>query len=80
MAKNEIISDGLVDVYIPRTEAKGEEQVVIGINGVNTLIPRGVRVRVKPEVAEELRRSEAARDAMYVRKEAKIREAEQGKR
>ncbi len=81
MAKNEIKieDDGLVEVYIPRSGPNDEEQIVIGLNGVNTIIPKGLRVRVKPAVAEELNRSMAAKDLMYARKEAKIREAAEGK-
>ena len=69
------VNDGLEEVYIPRSGTGEEEQLVIGINGVNTVIPKGMRVRVKPEVAEEVRRSQAAKDQMYRRKEELIRQA-----
>lgn len=80
MAKSEIINDGLEEVYIPRGGPNEDEQLVIGVNGVNTIIPKGIRVRVKPEVAQELHRSMAAKDLMYARKEQKIREAQEGKK
>lgn len=71
------VNDGLEEVYIPRSGTGEEEQLVIGINGVNTVIPKGMRVRVKPEVAEEVRRSQAAKDQMYRRKEELIRQAQE---
>ncbi len=79
MAKNTVIDDGLVEVYIPRSGPGEEEQLVIGINGENTVIPKGQRVRVKPWVAREIERSQVAKDNMYSRKEQKIREAAAGK-
>ncbi|MBR5342600.1 MAG: hypothetical protein IK149_01740 [Oscillospiraceae bacterium] len=79
MAKTNTIDDGLIEVYIPRSGPGEEEQLVIGINGENTVIPKGQRVRVKPWVAEEIFRSQEAKDTMYSRKEEKIREAAAGK-
>ncbi len=75
--KKAVVDDGLEEIYIPRSGTGEEEQLVIGINGVNTVIPKGIRVRVKPEVAEEVRRSQAAKDLMYRRKEEMIRQAQE---
>ncbi len=75
--KKDVVDDGLEEIYIPRSGTGEEEQLVIGINGVNTVIPKGIRVRVKPEVAEEVRRSQAAKDLMYRRKEEMIRQAQE---
>ncbi len=75
--KKAVVDDGLEEIYIPRSGTGEEEQLVIGINGVNTVIPKGIRVRVKPEVAEEVRRSQAAKDLMYRRQEEMIRQAQE---
>lgn len=75
--KKDTFDDGLEEIYIPRSGHGEEEQLVIGINGVNTVIPKGMRVRVKPEVAEEVRRSQAANDQMYRNKEELIRQAQE---
>lgn len=66
--------DGKVELYIPRTSQRGEQQVMIGINGKNWIIPKGQRVRVPPFVKEEYERSVAAADVMYQRREELIHE------
>lgn len=76
-SKKDTVDDGLVELYIPRSGIGDEEQLVIGVNGENTVIPKGMRVRVKPEVAEEVFRSQAAKDDMYRRKEDLIRQAQE---
>lgn len=76
--KNKPVDDGKVEVFIPRGGIGTEEQLLIGINGVMTIIPKGQRVRVSPEVAEEVNRSIAAEEAMYRNKEEAIREAAKG--
>ena len=73
--KIEAVDDGKEEVYIPRGGAGTEEQLVVGINGVLTIIPKGVRVRVPGPVAEEVRRATAAQDAADRRKLQIIEEA-----
>ena len=69
------VDDGKEEVYIPRSGAGTEEQLVIGVNGVLTIIPKGVRVRVPGPVAEEVRRATEAQAAADRRKLQIIEEA-----
>lgn len=57
------------EILIPRSGPKTEQQLMIGINGVNYVIPKGQRVSVPRFVAEEIRRSMAASDKMFKNKE-----------
>lgn len=68
------VDDGKVELYIERSGPRTEQQVMIGVNGVNFIIPKGKRVRVPKYVADEYHRSVAARDVMYERKEELIQE------
>lgn len=61
-AKKETIS-------LPRARMGEEENFFVGINGVNYLIPKGKANDVAPEVAEEIRRAQAADDRMHDRAE-----------
>ena len=49
-----------VEVFLPKTPGRDEPDVFVGINGVSYLIPRGKKVFVPKEVAEELNRSQEA--------------------
>ena len=53
---------GRVELRIPRSGADDEPNVFISVNGKNWLIPKGKAVYVPPEVAEEYRRSEEAKE------------------
>lgn len=76
--KQKPVDDGKVEVFVPRSGTGTEEQLLIGINGVMTIIPKGQRVRVSPAVAEEVERSIAAEERMYRNKEDAIRLAAEG--
>lgn len=52
--------DGRVEVFVPRGRKNEEPNVLIGINGVNYLLPKGKTSVVPKCVAEEYRRSIAA--------------------
>lgn len=54
---------GRVELRIPRNSADEEQNVFISVNGKNYLIPKGQNVLVPPEVAEEYRRSEEAKES-----------------
>ena len=54
-----------VKVTIPRARNGEDPNLFIGINGVNTLIPKGQTVEVSPEVAYEIERARAAEAYMY---------------
>lgn len=53
-----------VEVSVPRGSERGDPNLFVGINGVSYLLPRGRVSRVPPAVAEEIARSERARDAL----------------
>ena len=58
-----------ITITLPRAAAHQEAQQFVGLNGVNYLIPRGVKTSVPKEVAAELERSEKA-ETRYFNKAA----------
>ena len=62
MATKKINSDERVEVAIPRGGEREDPNLFVGVNGVGYLLPRGKKSRVPVCVAEELQRSERARD------------------
>ena len=58
------LNDGRVELSIPRGGEREDPNLFVGVNGVGYLLPRGRKSRVPVEVAEELARSERARDAL----------------
>ena len=53
-----------VEVFVPKGYANDEPNLVIGINGVNYLLPRGKKSMVPDFVAEEFYRSQRAQDKL----------------
>ncbi len=53
---------GRVELRITRNTSDEDPNVFISVNGKNWLIPKGKAVLVPPEVAEEYRRSEEAKE------------------
>ena len=53
-------SDGRVDVFIPKGYAGEEPDLLVGVNGVNYLLPRGKTSRVPDFVAREVELSRKA--------------------
>ena len=51
-----------VEVSLPRAGDREDPNLVVGLNGVNYLLPRGKKSMVPRCVAEEIARSEKARD------------------
>lgn len=51
-----------VEVHVPKTFANDDPSFFVSINGKNYNLPRGKRVKVPPEVAEEVRRAERAQE------------------
>ena len=49
-----------VDLFVPKGYVNDEANLLIGINGVNYLLPRGKTSQVPGEVAEEYQRSQRA--------------------
>ncbi len=61
-----------VEVFIPRGPANDDPNFFVSVNGVNYLLPRGQKSKVPKAVAEEVRRSFAAQEALDRRMEAMI--------
>lgn len=67
-AKNE--DDGLVEVLVPIDYSNPEEMnLYVGVNGVSILVPRGQKVKVKPQYAAEINRMLAEQDAQFAKAE-----------
>ena len=66
MATNETKTpkENRVEVFVPKGYANDEPNLVIGINGVNYLLPRGKKSMVPDFVAEEFYRSQRAQDKL----------------
>ena len=55
-------ADEKVDLYVPKGYANDEPNLLIGINGVNYLLPKGKTSKVPKHVAEEFYRSQRAQE------------------
>lgn len=53
----------LEEIFIPRAGAKEDPNLFVSVNGKNFLIPKGKKSKVPRYIADEIRRSERARDA-----------------
>ena len=62
-----VIQQEKVTIFVPKTSAKDEPNLMIGINGKNYLLPRGKQSTVPREVADEFYRSQAAQTALESR-------------
>ena len=51
-----------VELFVPRGYANDEPNLLIGVNGVNYLLPKGKTSKVPKHVAEEFYRSQRAQD------------------
>ena len=49
-----------VEIFVPRGYANDEPHVLIAVNGVNYLLPRGKSSKVPRHIAEEFNRSQRA--------------------
>lgn len=61
--KTEKIAEERVDLFIPRDPSDENQNLFIGINGVNYILPKGQTSNVPKFVAEEYYRSKAAEAA-----------------
>ena len=53
-----------VDIFVPRGQANEDPNMMISVNGVNYVLPRGKTSTVPREVADEYYRSVAAQQAL----------------
>ena len=67
---------GRVAVTVPRGELRGDPNLVVTLNGVNYVLPRGKTSEVPAAVAEEFHRAEKAREAFF-RTADQLRERQQ---
>ena len=67
--------DERVEITVPRGYANDEPNLLIAVNGVNYLLPRGKTSKVPKFIAEEFYRSQAAQNAMDKRVDEMLAEA-----
>ena len=56
--------DNRVEIFVPKGYAKDDPNQVIGINGVNYVLPKGKKSLVPDFVAAEFHRSQKAQEKM----------------
>lgn len=54
----------IVEITIPRGYANDEPNLLVGVNGVNYLLPKGKKSKVPKHVADEIKRSWKAQETM----------------
>ena len=62
-----------VEIFIPKGYANEEPNLMVGVNGINYLLPRGKTSLVNRAVAEEVERSRRAQSRMEQNMEALMR-------
>lgn len=53
-----------VDIFVPKGYANDEPNMMISVNGVNYLLPKGKTSKVPKHIAEEFYRSQKAQEAL----------------
>jgi hypothetical protein len=64
-----------VDITVPKGYANDEPNLLISVNGVNYLLPRGKTSKVPKFIAEEFYRSQKAQEALDKRVDEMLAEA-----
>lgn len=62
MATENKKTEELVEIFIPRAAGKDEPNLLVGINGVNYLLPKGKSSKVPKAVYDEIMRSRRAEE------------------
>lgn len=65
-----------VEIYVPRGRSNEDPNLLISVNGVNYLVPRGKKSLVPDFVAYEYNRAMDAESALYERKEQMIEQGQ----
>lgn len=65
-----------VKITLPKARGSEPKELLVGINGVNYLIPKGKQVEVPDFVAEEVKRAEAAEEYMDNQKDEMLKSAQ----
>lgn len=60
----EPVEEERVEIFVPRGYAKDEPNLMIAVNGVTYLLPRGKKSYVPKHIADEFYRSQAAQDIL----------------
>jgi hypothetical protein len=69
-----------VKITLPKARGSEPKELLVGINGVNYLIPKGKQVEVPDFVAEEVKRAQAAEDFMDEQKDEMLKSAQVAKK
>lgn len=56
--------DDRVDIFVPKGYANDEPNLMIAVNGVNYVLPKGKTSKVPKHIAEEFYRSQRAQEAL----------------
>ncbi len=56
--------DDRVDIFVPKGYANDEPNLMIAVNGVNYVLPKGKTSKVPKHIAEEFYRSQKAQEAL----------------
>lgn len=62
--KAKTTTDERVEILVPKGYANDEPNLVIAVNGVNYVLPRGKTSKVPKFIADEFYRSQKAQEAM----------------
>ena len=62
--KTQAAADKRVEIHVPKGYANDEPNLLICVNGVNYLLPKGKTSKVPAFIAEEFYRSQKAQEAM----------------
>lgn len=65
-----------VEIYVPRGRSNEDPNLLISVNGVNYLVPRGKKSMVPDFVAYEYSRAMEAESALYELKEQMIEQGQ----
>lgn len=75
MAANSTQAEVREKIFVPKGYANDEPNLVIIINGVNYVLPKGKTSEVPKHVAEEFQRSQKAQEALDKRVDEMLAEA-----
>ena len=67
--------DDRVEVLVPKGYANDEPNLLIAVNGVNYLLPKGKTSKVPKHIAEEFYRAQKAQEALDKRVDEMLEEA-----
>lgn len=62
--KNTTATNEREDIFVPKGYVNDEPNMLISVNGVNYLLPRGKTSNVPKFIADEFRRSQKAQEAL----------------